>query len=157
MPKPTAAADAAPMPASSRRAFLKVGAALGTVAALAVPVAVLPKAEAAVSDPIFALIAEQRRIYEEFGEVLTGLSEAFDAGRCLGPEAKAEEAEWLAKWEQACFATLSTVPATAAGLLALIDVVDEPHGYGGCVLTQEQADRLCATVRAFAAREAAHV
>lgn len=47
MPKPTAAATAAPMPASSRRAFLKAGAALGTVAALAVPVAVLPKAEAA--------------------------------------------------------------------------------------------------------------
>lgn len=57
MPKPTAAANAAPMPASSRRAFLKAGAALGTVAALAVPVAVLPKAEAAEPDPVFAAIA----------------------------------------------------------------------------------------------------
>lgn len=47
MPKPTAAANATPMPTSSRRAFLKAGGALGTVAALAVPVAVLPKAEAA--------------------------------------------------------------------------------------------------------------
>lgn len=57
MPKPTAAANAAPMPASSRRAFLKAGAALGTIAALAVPVAVLPKAEAAEPDPVFAAIA----------------------------------------------------------------------------------------------------
>ncbi|MDI4655535.1 twin-arginine translocation signal domain-containing protein [Xanthobacter autotrophicus] len=47
MPKPTAAANAAPMPEPTRRAFLKAGGALGTVAALAVPVAVLPKAEAA--------------------------------------------------------------------------------------------------------------
>ncbi|MFG1223826.1 twin-arginine translocation signal domain-containing protein [Xanthobacter wiegelii] len=56
MPKPNAAANAAPMPASSRRAFLKAGAALGTVAALAVPVAVLPKAEASTLDPVFAAI-----------------------------------------------------------------------------------------------------
>ncbi|MFG1179002.1 twin-arginine translocation signal domain-containing protein [Xanthobacter versatilis] len=47
MPKPTTAANAAPMPITTRRAFLKAGGALGTVAALAVPVAVLPKAEAA--------------------------------------------------------------------------------------------------------------
>ncbi|MFG1376896.1 hypothetical protein [Xanthobacter autotrophicus] len=47
MPKPTAAANATPMPATTRRAFLKAGDALGTVAALAVPVAILPKAEAA--------------------------------------------------------------------------------------------------------------
>ncbi|ABS68655.1 hypothetical protein Xaut_3426 [Xanthobacter versatilis] len=47
MPKPTAAANAAPMPITTRRTFLKAGGALGTVAALAVPVAVLPKAEAA--------------------------------------------------------------------------------------------------------------
>ncbi|MFG1206296.1 twin-arginine translocation signal domain-containing protein [Xanthobacter flavus] len=56
MPKPPAAANAVPMPASSRRAFLKAGAALGTVAALAVPVAVLPKAEASTLDPVFAAI-----------------------------------------------------------------------------------------------------
>ncbi|MDI4667081.1 hypothetical protein K9U40_22555 [Xanthobacter autotrophicus] len=47
MPKPTAAANATAMPTSSRRAFLKAGGALGTIAALAVPVAVLPKVEAA--------------------------------------------------------------------------------------------------------------
>lgn len=57
MPKPIAAANAAPMPASSRRASLKAGAALGAVAALAVPVVVLPKAEAAEADPVFAAIA----------------------------------------------------------------------------------------------------
>lgn len=37
MPRTTAAANAAAMPASSRRAFLKAGAALGSVAALAIP------------------------------------------------------------------------------------------------------------------------
>ncbi|MFG1301927.1 hypothetical protein V5F49_19250 [Xanthobacter sp. V3C-3] len=46
MPKPTAAANAAPMP-TSRRDILKATGALGTIAALAVPVAILPKAEAA--------------------------------------------------------------------------------------------------------------
>jgi len=47
MPRHTAAANAAPMPASSRRDILKASGALGTIAALAVPVAILPKADAA--------------------------------------------------------------------------------------------------------------
>ncbi|MDI4657237.1 twin-arginine translocation signal domain-containing protein [Xanthobacter autotrophicus] len=47
MPRPTAAANAALMPEPTRRSLLKASGALGTVAALAVPVAILPKAEAA--------------------------------------------------------------------------------------------------------------
>lgn len=46
MPKPTAAANATALPDVTRRSLLKAAGALGTVAALAVPVAVLPKAEA---------------------------------------------------------------------------------------------------------------
>jgi hypothetical protein len=61
MPKPTAAANAAPLPATTRRAVLKAAGALGTVAALEVPVAILPKAEAA-EHPDAALLAMGRRI-----------------------------------------------------------------------------------------------
>lgn len=50
MPKPTRAADATALPIIPRRALLKATGALGTIAALAVPVAVLPKAEAAEAD-----------------------------------------------------------------------------------------------------------
>lgn len=57
MPRTHAAAHAASMPSSSRRALLKGGGALGTLAVLAVPMAVLPKAEACAIDPIFAVIA----------------------------------------------------------------------------------------------------
>lgn len=65
MPKPTAAANAAPMP-TSRRDILKATGALGTIAALAVPGAILPKAEAGILDPVFAAItahgAARRRL-----------------------------------------------------------------------------------------------
>lgn len=52
---------------TTRRALLKVTGALGTVAALAVPVTVLPKAEAAVADtsPIAALWPERQRLKAE--------------------------------------------------------------------------------------------
>ncbi|MFG1378087.1 twin-arginine translocation signal domain-containing protein [Xanthobacter autotrophicus] len=52
MPKPTAAANATAMPVTTRRAFLKAVGALGTVTALAVPVAVLPKGDAAAIVPL---------------------------------------------------------------------------------------------------------
>ena len=61
MPKPTAAANAAPLPATTRRAVLKAAGALGTVAALAVPVAILPKAEAGEHADA-ALLAMGRRL-----------------------------------------------------------------------------------------------
>ena len=89
MPKPTAAANAAPMPASSRRAFLKAGAALGTVAALAVPVVVLPKAEARTlaspSDPVFAAIAEFRAKRAAFNACQTARNIAPGSASNLDP------------------------------------------------------------------------
>lgn len=50
MTKPNRAACATALPTVHRRALLKATGALGTIAALAVPVAVLPKAEAAEAD-----------------------------------------------------------------------------------------------------------
>lgn len=50
MTKPPRAADATALPITTRRGLLKATGALGTIAALAVPVALLPKAEAAEAD-----------------------------------------------------------------------------------------------------------
>lgn len=63
MPKPSRAAGATALPNLHRRALLKAGGALGTVAALAVPVAVLPKAETAevcTLSPAFAALHRER-------------------------------------------------------------------------------------------------
>lgn len=103
MPKPTAAADAAPMPKSSRRAFLKAGAALGTVAALAVPVAVLPKAEARTPDPVFAAIAAHAAAHQRTSDM--------DSTDCGWDAACDEES---AMWEAFCACRPSTLDGLAA-------------------------------------------
>lgn len=160
MPKPTAAADAAPLPASSRRAFLKAVAALGTVAALAVPVAVLPKAEAAEADPVFAAIAEFRAKRAAFNAVLKEQGEY--EKRCMArgvsfskpsPEGNrieamrdaASDADADAWWE-----FLNTTPTTRAGLLAYLDMLTDFDGYGGGPEADEEAmGAICGAVRSF--------
>jgi len=78
MTKPPRAADATPLPNLHRRALLKAGGALGTVATLAVPVVVFPKAQAAevcTLSPDFAALhraraALQRRADEAAAAVM---------------------------------------------------------------------------------------
>lgn len=63
MPKPIRAADATALPTVHRRALLKATGALGTIAALAAPVAALPKSEAAEActlSPTFAALHRER-------------------------------------------------------------------------------------------------
>ncbi|MET3354687.1 UNVERIFIED_ORG: hypothetical protein ABID33_002603 [Xanthobacter viscosus] len=80
MPKPAAAANATTLPVTTRRAFLKAGGALGTVAALAMPVAVLPKVEAAAagSAALTSLWPERLRLKAE-AEKLKAIHDAAKA------------------------------------------------------------------------------
>ena len=154
MPKPTAAANAAPMPASSRRAFLKAGAALGTVAALAVPVVVLPKAEAAEPDPVFSAIAAVRSAQQERDR----LCRKVDAEHMAGGISAQTDAEVMA----ACSAyaivlhrAVRTVPTSADGMQAWLALMWAPSTWDDDIW-EEEVRPILATVRAYHARKAAH-
>ncbi|GLI24566.1 hypothetical protein GGQ86_004253 [Xanthobacter flavus] len=160
MPKPTAAANAAPMPASSRRAFLKAGAALGTVAALAVPVAVLPKAEARTLDPVFAAIAEFRakraafnavlKLQSDYEEECTARGVSFcepspesDAIEVMFDEASDADAE---AWHN----LLTTAPATREGACAYLAILPSWDGYGGGAAPRvEEMEAICTALRIY--------
>ncbi|MFG1299484.1 hypothetical protein V5F49_06780 [Xanthobacter sp. V3C-3] len=79
MPKPTAAANATAMPEPTRRAFLKAGGVLGTVAALAVPVAILPKADAAAAGTAIASLWPERLQLKAEAERLKAIHDAAKA------------------------------------------------------------------------------
>ncbi|MFG1278239.1 twin-arginine translocation signal domain-containing protein [Xanthobacter autotrophicus] len=160
MPKPTAAANATPMPTSSRRAFLKAGGALGTVAAFAVPVALLPKAEASSIDPVFSAIYEFRAKRAAFYDVLKvqGDYEARCKARGLSfcdptPESDAiEELRDAASDEdaQAWRDFLNTVPTTREGLCAYLDLLTDMDGYGGGPAPEaEEMEAICGAIRSF--------
>jgi len=164
MPKPTAAANAAPMPASSRRAFLKAGAALGSVAALAVPVAVLPKAEACTltspSDPVFAAIAEFRAKRVAFNAALKEQAEYETRCTARGvsfcaPSPESDEIEGRCNAASdadtdAWWAFLNTTPTTRAGLLAYLDMLTDYDGYAGGRDADDAAiGAICGAVRGF--------
>ncbi|MFG1211049.1 twin-arginine translocation signal domain-containing protein [Xanthobacter flavus] len=154
MPKPIAAANAAPMPASSRRAFLKVGAALGTVAALAVPVAVLPKAEAAEADPVFAALEAVRSARRERARLYRKL----DAEHAAGGISALTDAEVMAAcsaYTAALRHAVRTVPTTTEGMRAWLALMWAPGTWEGAIPSEEMRPIL-ATVRAYHMREAAH-
>lgn len=142
------------MPASSRRAFLKAGAALGTVAALAVPVAVLPKAEAGALDPVFAAIEavqrakqERSRLYRKADaeHLAGGISTATDdavMGSCSAYMASLRHA-------------VRTVPTTAEGMRAWAVLMWASSTWEGAI-PEEEVRPILATVRAYHMREAAH-
>jgi hypothetical protein len=164
MPKPTAAANAAPMPTSSRRAFLKAGAALGTVAALAVPVVVLPKAEACTltssSDPVFAAIAEFRAKRAAFDAVLKLQSDYEERCTARGvsycepsPEGDAIEAMFDAASEadgEAWRNLLTTAPTTREGACAYLAILPSWDGYGGGAAPRvEEMEAICTALRSY--------
>lgn len=154
MPKPTAAANAAPMPASSRRAFLKAGAALGTIAALAVPVVVLPKAEAAEADPVFAALAAVRSARQE----RTRLYRKVDAEHMAGGISARTDAEVMAAcsaYTAALRRAVRTVPSTEAGMQAWLALMWATGTWEGGI-PEEEVRPILATVRAYHMREAAH-
>lgn len=154
MPKPTAAANAAPMPASSRRAFLKAGAALGTVAALAVPVAVLAKAEAGALDPVFAALEAVRSARRERAR----LYRKVDAEHAAGGISALTDAEVMAAcsaYTAALRHAVRTVPTTAAGMKEWLALVWAPGTWEGDI-PEEEVRPILATVRAYHTREAAH-
>lgn len=141
MPKPTAAANAAPMPAPTRRAVLKATGALGTIAALAVPVALLPKAEAAEPDPIFALITEHKRLW----------------AICNGADSD-EEANIASATEMGCLdEILRTVPTTREGMAAYVEHIVSDYGFRHSDVEGFRFDAIMASVKAFAMRKSAHV
>ncbi|MEP9349165.1 hypothetical protein [Xanthobacter sp. KR7-225] len=162
MPKPIAAANAAPLPATTRRAVLKAAGALSAVAALAVPVAILPKAEAATVDPVLAAIeafcakrdaldaaladqANQEKVCRERGEHLS-TSTAPDALAIQARVDAAHEADMDAWW-----GLINTAPTTREGLCAFLDMLTAPDGYGGgSAPTSEEVEAICASVRSFA-------
>lgn len=160
MPKPTAAANATPMPEPTRRAFLKAGGALGTVAALAVPVALLPKAEASSIDPVFAAINEFRakraalyavlKVQEDYENRCAANGVSFcapsledDAIEEMRDAASAEDAE---AWQ----VFLRTAPTTREGLWAYLALLTDLDGYGGGpVAEKEDIEAICGVVRSF--------
>lgn len=154
MPKPTAAANAAPMPASSRRAFLKAGAALGTVAALAVPVAVLPKAEAAEGDPVFAPLAAVASARKERSRLYRKMDAEHRAGS-ISAVTDAEVMTACSAYSAALRRAVRTVPTTAAGMQAWLALVWAPSTWEGAIPSEEMRPML-ATVRAYHMREADH-
>ncbi|MFG1257316.1 hypothetical protein V5F79_08305 [Xanthobacter flavus] len=154
MPKPTAAANAAPMPASSRRVFLKAGAALGSVAALAVPLAVLPKAEAAEADPVFAALAAVRSARQERARLYRKLDVEHSAGH-ISAETDAEVMGSCSAYSAALRRTVRTVPSTKEGMQAWLALVWAPGTWEGAI-PEEEVRPILATVRAYHVREAAH-
>lgn len=89
----------------SRRTLLKGAGTLGTVAALALPVVILPPAEAAPSDPVFATItahmAARKRV------------DAMDSDDADWDATMDEESAW---WAAVC----ACRPASLAGFLAYV-------------------------------------
>lgn len=154
MPKPPAAANAALLPASSRRAFLKAGAALGTVAALAIPVAVLPKAEAAEADPVFAALEAVRSARSERARLYRKVEAEHRAGG-VSALTDAEVMAACSAYTAALRRAVRTVPTTAAGMQAWLAIMWAPGTWEGAI-PEEEVRPILATVRAYHTREAAH-
>jgi hypothetical protein len=163
MPKPTAAAIAAPLPATTRRAVLKAAGALGTVAALVVPVAILPKAKAASVDPVFAAIQAFRdkraawnaalnwQAREEAACEARGVSYVTNPSpemvACLAHVSTVEEADAGAWW-----AFLNTAPTTREGAMAFLAMLTDRDGYGGGITPDaDELEAICASLGAFIA------
>ncbi|MCL8382470.1 hypothetical protein [Xanthobacter aminoxidans] len=138
----------------SRRALLKAGGALGTVAALAVPVAVLPKAQAAPADPVFAAIANVRRDYLAFDDVMNREEDCFPSGKPVCASLLAESRAVVGHLQASTAAALRTVPTTREGMLAYLDFVQSRLGWAGLDMPEAEVGDLCATIRTFVTKEA---
>lgn len=152
MPRTDAAANAATMPSSSRRGLLKAGGALGTLAALAIPAAVLPKAEAAEPDPVFSAIAAVRSAQQERDRLCRQSHAEYIAGGISAPT-DAQVMAACSVYAIALRRAVRTVPTTAGGLqdwLALMWA----HNTWEDDIWEDEVRPILATVRAYHAREA---
>jgi len=138
------------LPTIGRRALVS-----GGLAALAVLVA--PALAQSAPDPMFAAIAEHTRLWEALeaacrqeGRAMTmfGSRSAEHAAAMRGVEAA------MAPEGAALNRLLETVPATPAGLLAWLDHLGSPMGFGEDGPSDQEFPAILATVRAFA--EMAH-
>lgn len=126
MPKPTRAADATTLPTIHRRALLKAGGALGTVAALAVPVAVLPKADAAevcTLSPNFAALHRERAALQRSAD---------EAANAVMADATDDDAK-----EQAAQAALAALWAADERLMATPAARPADIGIKGAFLAEQ--------------------
>lgn len=151
MPKPTAAVNAPAMPDATRRAFIKASAALGSVAALAAPVAILPKAEAATLDPVFPAIAALNEAWAGVETLVEDQAFYERAGQKVPAALERRIKAQHERCDEVRAALLSTMPTTKRGMLALLDVVDTPAGWFGCLMSDEETDAFMGTVRSFIA------
>ena len=136
-------------PGASRRAVLKAGGTLGTVALLAAPVAFLPEAKAASVDPVFAAI---QAVNDSWATVET-LVEDQCAIQRAGGDASAEIEEAIAaehaKGDAVRRAMLTTVPTTRAGMLAMLAVINTYAGWRDCAMDDDEIDALLANFRGY--------
>ncbi|MFG1223024.1 hypothetical protein [Xanthobacter wiegelii] len=126
MTKPNRAADATAVPITTRRGLLKAGGALGTVAALAVPAAVLPKAQAAEActlSPAFAALHRERAALQR---------RADEAAAAVMADATDDDAK-----EQAAQAALAALWATDERLMATPAVRSADIGIKGAFLAEQ--------------------
>lgn len=140
--------------ATTRRALLKATGALGTIAALAMPVAVLPKAEAAEPDPVFSAIAAVRSAQQERDR----LCRKVDAEHMAGGISAQTDAEVMAACSFYAIVlrrAVRTVPTTAAGMQAWLALMWAPSTWEDDIW-EEEVRPILATVRAYHTREAAH-
>lgn len=131
MPKPTGAADATALPTVHRRALLKATGALGTIAALAVPVAILGPETATAGatcrlSPTFAALQRER----------AGLQQAVDAtAAAVAADAGEDDAD-----EQAAQAALAALWAMNERLMGTPAAVAADLGLKGWFLAGQLAE-----------------
>jgi len=137
----------------SRRALLKAAGAAGTVAALAVPIAVLPKAEAAPADPVFAAIANVDRNYLALENVDRRVQACRQNAKPVCDDLLAEQEAIFDALQASITTVLRTVPTTRAGMLTYLNFVQSPLGWR-VEMEEEEVRLFVATVRAFVTKEA---
>ncbi|QRG05916.1 hypothetical protein EZH22_23305 [Xanthobacter dioxanivorans] len=142
MTTPNRAADATALPITTRRGLLMATGALGTIAALAVPVAVLPKAEAAEADAalcarwpqaqqLLAMLAAER-------ERSAGTCAAFSGAMVTA--AGAGEAAYQAMHSDPHATAFDAAQAREQEILAGLDAIaeatrtTEAKGFGGLLM-----------------------
>ncbi|MFG1340570.1 hypothetical protein [Xanthobacter autotrophicus] len=133
------------LPAIGRRAL--VG---GALAALAAP-ALAQSAPA--PDPIFAAIAEHAQLWRAVEVACRAESVIMKAQGAYTPahETATNEVEAASLREgKALLRFLATVPATPAGLLAYLDHLGSPMGFGEEGPSEQEFPAILRTVRAFA-------
>lgn len=108
------------------------------------------------ADPIYAALATQREKWLAHGaaiDVTTLAEKTYGFG---SPEAKAAHALQAdpchADSDGRC-GILSVVPTTAAGMLAYLDFVESPEGFGDTYMSDEEVTSLMKTVRRFVATQ----